>query len=115
DQRRSARFYEAVLGRAPTLDVPGMTEFALGDSAVLGLMPVAGARRLLGGGVVGEAPAQPRSELYLRVADPAAMHARALAEGARESSPLVRRDWGDDAAYSVDPDGHLLAFAAPAR
>lgn len=48
DQRASARFYEAVLAMAPSLDVPGMTEFTLGSDAVLGLMPAAGIRRLLG-------------------------------------------------------------------
>ncbi len=56
----------------------------------------------------------PRAELYLRVDDAAAYHARALAHGAVELSPLVDRDWGDRAAYSLDPDGHVLAFAEPA-
>ncbi|NUQ54781.1 MAG: glyoxalase, partial [Dehalococcoidia bacterium] len=53
----------------------------------------------------------PRAELYLVVDDPAACHARALAAGAVELSPLAARDWGDEAAYSQDPDGHVLAFA----
>ncbi len=50
DQRASAEFYAAVLGRPTDLDVLGMTEFHL-------------------------------------------------------------RDWGQEAAYSLDPDGHVLAFA----
>ena len=48
DQRASAAFYEAVLDVRPVLDVPGMTEFRLGDESVLGLMPVESASRLLG-------------------------------------------------------------------
>ncbi|MCB0009465.1 MAG: VOC family protein, partial [Anaerolineales bacterium] len=48
DQAASAAFYAKVLGLAPRLDVPGMTEFALPGGAVLGLMPIAGIRRLLG-------------------------------------------------------------------
>ncbi|MCB9877617.1 MAG: VOC family protein [Planctomycetes bacterium] len=115
DQAASREFYAATLARAPQLDVPGMTEFALPGGAVLGLMPLAGIRRLLGDAIPdpGAAAGVPRGELYLRVGDPAACHARALAAGAREVSALAPRDWGDDAAYSLDPDGHLLVFAAP--
>ncbi len=113
DQRRSAAFYAAALGYAPVLDVPGMTEFRLCDGATLGLMPEAGIRRLLGDALPDPACAHgtPRAELYIRVDDPAGFHSRALAAGARELSPLTRRDWGDAAAYCLDPDGHVLAFA----
>ena len=116
DQAASAAFYARVLDACPVLDVPGMTEFALPGGAVLGLMPEAGIRRLLGGRLPDPARAHrvPRAELYLRVADAAAWHARALAAGARELSALARRDWGDDAAYALDPDGHVLAFATRA-
>lgn len=111
-QPASARFYEAALGVAPRLDVPGMTEIELGG-CVLGLMPEAGIRRLLGEAIADPATARgvPHAELYLLVDDPAACHARALAAGARELSPLAPRDWGHAAAYSIDPDGHVLAFA----
>ena len=49
DQQRSAAFYEAVLGLAPRLHVPGMTEFDLPGGGVLGLMPERGIVRLLAG------------------------------------------------------------------
>lgn len=113
DQKAAAAFYAAVLGARPELDVPGMTEFRLAGGAVLGLMPAAGIKRLLGAALPDPAQARgvPRAELYLLVADPAALHARALAHGARELSPLSPRDWGHAAAYSLDPDGHVLAFA----
>lgn len=113
DQRRSATFYAATLACSPALDVPGMTEFPLGDGATLGLMPEAGIRRLLGEALPDPAAANgaPRAELYIRVDDPAGFHSRALAAGARELSPLSARSWGDAAAYSLDPDGHVLAFA----
>lgn len=114
DQAAARDFYAAVLGQAPRLDVPGMTEFELEPGCVLGLMPEKGIKRLLpslpdpsaGRGV-------PRAEVYLTVPDPAASHARALAAGAKELSPLEPRGWGDKAAYSLDPNGHVLAFAAP--
>jgi catechol 2,3-dioxygenase-like lactoylglutathione lyase family enzyme len=115
DQRRSAAFYAAVLDRQPRLDVPGMTEFHLPGGGALGLMPEAGIKRLLGAALPDPARANgvPRAELYLRVENPDAFHTRALNAGARELSPLTARDWGDEAVYSLDPDGHVLAFARP--
>lgn len=113
DQARAARFYAAVLGQAPRLDVPGMTEFDLAGGAVLGLMPEAGIRRLLGDALPDPAAArgQPRAELYLLRDDAPACHARALAAGALELSPMQPRAWGHEVAYGLDPDGHVLALA----
>jgi len=113
DQEVSTEFYARVLGCEPTLRVPGMTEFSLPGGAVLGLMPEGAVRRLHGEDVVaaGDDPPLPRAELYLIVEDAGAHHARALAQGAREVSPLRQRGWGDRAAYSLDLDGHMLAFA----
>jgi predicted enzyme related to lactoylglutathione lyase len=113
DQSRSSRFYAEVLGIVPRLDVPGMTEFTLPGGAVLGLMPEASIERLLGAALPSPAAARgvPRAELYLVMAEAAACHARALAAGATELSPMALRSWGDFAAYSLDPDGHVLAFA----
>lgn len=109
DQRKAAGFYSAVLDLRPTLDGPGMTEFALNDDSVLGLMPSDGVERLLQVRVP-EAGA-PRAELYLVVESPGEYHSRAIASGARELSALADRDWGHRAAYSIDVDGNVLAFA----
>ena len=116
DQERARAFYEATLGFAPRLHVPGMTEFALGGGAVLGLMPDAGIRRLLPN-LPDPALARvaPSSEAYLKVPAPHDALARALAAGATELSPVRPRDWGDDVGYCLDPDGHVLAFAASTR
>lgn len=111
DQTESIRFYCAVLGVEPDLNVPGMTEFKLGDESVLGLMPVASASRLIAREL--EPRTGPRAEVYLLVDDPETYHRRALAAGAEEVSPLTVRDWGHVAAYSLDPSGHVLAFARP--
>ncbi|MBI2375671.1 MAG: glyoxalase [Deltaproteobacteria bacterium] len=115
DQGASTRFYGHVLAREPTLEVPGMTELEVGDS-VLGLMPESSIERLLGEALPSPAAGAgiPRAELYFLVDEPAAYHARALVAGARELSPLSLRDWGHEAAYSLDLDGHVLAFARPA-
>lgn len=113
DQKASASFYARALALKPRLDVPGMTEFQLGADTVLGLMPAAGIKRLLGAALPDPASAAgvPRAELYLLVDDPADGHRRALENGAKELSALAPRDWGHEAAYSLDPDGHVLAFA----
>ena len=113
DPKRSAAFYAAALGSSPSLDVPGMTEFRLGSGAILGLMPEAGIRRLLGPALPdpGDGWGIPRAEVYLVVADAAEAHAQALRAGGRELSPVLPRDWGHRAGYLLDPDGHVLAFA----
>lgn len=113
DQAASARFFTAALAAAPTLDVPGITEFTLSETAKLALMPESGIKRLLGSALPDPARAQgiPRAEVYLFVDDPAACHARALAAGAVELRPLAAMDWGHDTAYCLCPDSHVLAFA----
>lgn len=113
DQGRSADFYAKVLGLEPRLHVQGMTEFDLPGGGVLGLMPVESIRALLDPTLPDPALAQglPRCELYLLCDDPAGFHERALAAGATELSPLQRRNWDHRAAYSLDLDGHVLAFA----
>jgi catechol 2,3-dioxygenase-like lactoylglutathione lyase family enzyme len=113
DQSRSTQFYAAVLGIAPRLNVPGMTEFILPNGAVLGLMPEAAIERLLGSELPSPSTARgvPRAELYLVIPEAASYHARALSAGAKELSSLSVRSWGHLAAYCLDPDGHVLAFA----
>jgi len=116
DQQTSTTFYSRILGYEPSLNVPGMTEFVLPGNAILGLMPEAGIKRLLGAALPdhGWAAGIPRSELYLVVDDPALYHRRALDSGTTELSPLTLRDWGHRVAYSLDLDGHVLAFAEEA-
>ena len=113
DQAHSTAFYAHVLACQPSLDVPGMTEFTLAEQVILGLMPISGIKRLLGDKLPD--PAQcagiPRGEVYLLVDQPLDYHRRAIAAGAVELSGLEDRDWGQRAAYSLDPDGHVLAFA----
>ncbi len=113
DQNRSTSFYQNVLIIEPRLDVPGMTEFELSNGTILGLMPEAGIKKLLGEKI--EDPDKlngtPRAELYLLVDEPQKYFGRALQHGAKELSKLQPRDWGDEAAYCSDPDGYIIAFA----
>ena len=117
DQQRSRDFYREVLETEPSLDVPGMTEFSLMDGSSLGLMPEKGIVNLLGPSLPDPATANgtPRAELYLVVENAARCHQRALECGGKEVSPMADRPWGDLAGYCLDPDGHVLAFAEPAK
>lgn len=117
DQARSTEFYSRALGIRPRLDVPGMTELELTGGAILGLMPSAGIKRLLGDRLPDPARAAgiPRSELYLLVDDPESCLSRALEAGATELGSVEARDWGHRVGYCLDPDGHVLAFASEAR
>ncbi|MCA9242548.1 MAG: VOC family protein [Phycisphaerales bacterium] len=113
DQERSMAFYAATLNAQPTLHVPGMSEFTLPGGAALGLMPEAGISRLIPAIDPTAANGAPRAELYLRVDDPTSSLDRAIQAGATMLSPVTPRDWGEDVAYCLDPDGHVLAFARP--
>lgn len=115
DQNRSREFYQKVLQAAPSLDVPGMTEFTLSAGCALGLMPESGIKKILldktpdpvsGNGI-------PRCELYLRVKNVKESMDRALSAGGRLVSDMQPRDWGDTVGYIMDPDGHIIAFSCP--
>ena len=113
DQERSREFYEMLLGKAPDLNVPGMTEFAIADNCKLGLMPNSGIARILGDAMPhpDKGNGIPRCELYLLVDDIQSAYDNALRCGAKLISPIIARDWGDNACYFADPDGHVVAFA----
>ncbi len=117
NQEQSASFYRDLLRRDPLLDVPGMTEFSMGGHTKLGLMPSVGIARLLGHSLPHPSTGAgiPRCELYLGVPDAQAAYAEALAIGATSVSEPALRDWGDVVGYVADPDGHVIAFAHPAR
>ena len=113
DQATSTDFYRNTLAMEPVLNVPGMTEFRLGEHCILGLMPSAGIQRLLGDVIPDPEAARgiPRAEVYLRISDPEKAFERAISFGAKELSPFQERTWGAKAGYVIDHDGHVLAFS----
>lgn len=117
DQKVSSEFYSKVLDQKPVLDVPGMTEFRLNERSILGLMPSQGIKKLLGNVIQDPQSANgiPRAEIYLRVSNPQAAFKRSLEAGAKLLSPIEKREWGDNAGYLQDPDGHIFAFAISQR
>jgi lactoylglutathione lyase len=113
DQQRSRDFYAAILGQLPSLDVPGMSEFELGPSSKLGLMPANGIAKIITPSTPHPSAGQgiPRCELYLLVENAIEFCHRAMRAGALVVSELSPRDWGHRVAYFADWDGHILAIA----
>lgn len=113
DQGRSRDFYSALLDAEPSLDVPGMTEFAITPGITLGLMPEGGIAKVITPPLPHPSLANgaPRCELYLRVDDARAAFETALIHGAQSVSEPSPRDWGELVGYVSDPDGHVIAFA----
>jgi catechol 2,3-dioxygenase-like lactoylglutathione lyase family enzyme len=113
DQKRSSDFYEKLLGYEPVTSAHGMTEFLMNEGCLLGLMHEEGIAKILSDKT--KHPAQgngiPRCEIYLLVDDPAAVHSLAVQLGAKNVSDVAPRDWGHNAGYVQDFDGHIVAFA----
>lgn len=113
DQEKSKTFYASLLRTEPTLHVPGMTEFILGENCKLGLMPNNGIAKILGDKTPHPQTGNgiPRCELYWYVDDLVTAYENALRCGATLISGIEKRSWGDTACYFADADGHIIAFA----
>ena len=115
DLASSARFYDSVFGFRKTVDVPVYVEYELATGVRFGLMPQGNTRHFLGDDLGSRKPTDgcPRAELYLQVSDLGGVIDRLEQAGATCTSPLADRDWGDRAAYFMDPDGYVLVVAEP--
>lgn len=106
-------FYELLFNRKPVLDEPGMCEFKLPDDSTLGIMPNTSLEKLFGKTfeIQKNKKALPQTEFYFLVDNALPFHNKAIQLGATEIRKLSKMDWGDKAAYSINHDGHILAFA----
>lgn len=111
-QEESKNFYKILLNKEPSLDVPGMTEFLLAEDCKLGLMPNDSIAKILGGKIPhpDKGTGIPRCELYLYFENSEEVFQRAINAGAKEISPIQKRNWGDNAGYLSDTDGHIIAI-----
>lgn len=108
-----ARSLYDVFGWSTTVDEHNYLEYQVTDGARLGLMPQANTVGFLGAQLGAAKPTDgcPRAEIYIFV-DDAAEHSRELEMlGAVCISPLATREWGDRAAYFLDPDGYVVVVA----
>ena len=113
DLGRAVAFYDVALELQKTVSVPVYVEYRLNDGARLGLMAQGNTRHFLGDELGARRPSDgsPRAELYLHISGVESVVARLKQAGAVCTSPLAARDWGDRAAYFMDPDGYVLAVA----
>lgn len=114
DLRRAVTFYLEAFGWKQVVDVPVYAELVTDGGMRLGLYDSVGFGRNIGRSpsLVPET-AVGATEIYLHCDDLPGSIDRLVRAGARELSPLVRREWGDDAAYFADPDGNVIVVARP--
>ena len=116
DLSRAARFYREAFNWPTRVEVPVFVEFELPDGRGLGVYQREGFAR--NAGQMPELPAPGAisgAEIYLRCDDLGAAIARVERAGGRRLSARAPRDWGDEAAYYADPDGHVVVVARPLR
>ncbi len=113
DLDKTKLFYELLFNIKPILDVPGMCEFELPDGSTLGIMPSSSLEKLFGKEFEKQKnrKALPQTEFYFLVDDALPFHKKAIQLGASEIREFAEMDWGDKVAYSINHDGHILAFA----
>lgn len=106
-------FYELLFNITPIIDEPGMCEYKLPDGSLLGIMPNTSLEKLFGKNFEKQKnkKALPQTELYFLVDDALNFHNRAIQLGASEIRAFSQMDWGENVAYSINHDGHILAFA----
>jgi predicted enzyme related to lactoylglutathione lyase len=101
DINRGRAFYEHVLGIEADDTVPTRLYFHCGEVILA----------LIDWSVEGRGEFPPMVEdLYLAVDDLVAVHARAIRAGARISSSIELRPWGELSFYCTDLDGNHLCF-----
>jgi len=97
----SRAFYEVVLGIPADDTVPSRLYFHCGD-VILALIDWT---------VEGRHDLQPTPDnVYLATADLEAVCDRAVVAGARITSGIEVRPWGERSFYCLDPDGNRLCF-----
>lgn len=113
DQATSSSFYSKLLGATPSLDVPGMTEFSQNAIPFLGIMPIAGIKKLLPNVLFSnnKQGSTQCCELYFVVPDVQQKIEESLGLGAKLLSPAIPRDWGHVVGYIQDADGYIIALA----
>jgi predicted enzyme related to lactoylglutathione lyase len=110
----SLAFYRAAFGWVPAVETPVYVEFTLAGGQRIGLYEREGFGRNTGQTPAKIPPGElAPTELYFHTDDIHAAIARIEQAGARELSPLERRDWGDEAAYFADPSGNVLVLSRP--
>lgn len=113
NQAKSTGLYSQLLGFEPALNVPGMTEFKLSDTAILGLMPKKGIAKLLDNkySVLESKEDLISTEIYFEVESLDPYYQKVKNLGMKIISEIKVQDWGHKTFYTKDEDGNVIAFA----
>ena len=113
--QRSVTFYSTAFDWSLRTQGKQYAEFELPGGLGLALCTPAGFERYTGRlPEVGKNAVSP-VQIYLRSDDLPRSVARLHAAGAKPLSKAAERDWGEEAAYFADPDGHVLVVSRPIR
>lgn len=116
DLQSMLRFYAQAFDWTPTVETPVYAEFTVSDQRRIGLYRRASFAATSGQPASGIPDCALRgTELYFHCEDVDAAFRRASSAGARELSPPTARPWGDRVGYLSDPEGTVIALAAPIR
>ncbi len=97
----SRAFYEQLLAIEVDDTVPSRLYFHCGDVIIA----------LIDWTLEGRTDLRPTPDnIYLATDDLDAAYERAIAVGARITSPIEQRAWGERSFYCLDPDGNQLCF-----
>lgn len=108
----SKLFYTTVLDQSPILDAPELVEFQLMRNFKLGLVPLKGVVHTLNLAVRHRPEGcMPACEICLKHEDPEGCLVLFEAAGGKLIQPLKTMDWGEEVAYGLDPDGHMISFS----
>lgn len=112
DLEISKAFYATMLDQTPSKDDPQIVEFQLMGNVKLALMPLKGIVQTLNLAVRHRPEGcMPACEIFLMHPDPEGCLVFFEAAGGKLIQPLKLMEWGEEVAYGLDPDGHMVAFA----
>jgi predicted lactoylglutathione lyase len=113
DLTKSKMFYKLLFEIEPKVDSENFVEIKLNENFILGLQNIKMNEKLFNRDLISKFKLNKTSsaEFYIECKNPEEMHQKALQFGCLELSPFRERDWGQSVAYSVNHDGHVLAFA----
>ncbi|MBU1098250.1 MAG: hypothetical protein CVV23_02490 [Ignavibacteriae bacterium HGW-Ignavibacteriae-2] len=114
DLKKCKMFYELLFQKKPVVDENNICEFELNPYSILGLMTKDLTDKIFESDFSYLMPNKIKhgNEIYIECANAEEMHKKALQLGCLEISSFQKRAWGQSAGYSVNHEGHILAFAS---
>lgn len=115
DLSKSKMFYSILFDTQPIVEDNNIVEFEIVPGFIIGLQTRELKEKIFDPDIYSKYSRESGSgsEIYIECDNAESMHRKALSLGCLELSPFTRMDWGHRAGYSINHDGHILAFAEP--